>query len=134
MSQKYYEPMVEPIDLKTLDVSYPHICIPRVLNTISELQIRQIFNELEFGNIKYIHIVRALTVKGEMYGRVYIRLDKWLLNEKAQTVRRKLLLGKEIKIVYDNPWFWKISANKYQSHTNFNKKQEEPIILEDNDI
>jgi hypothetical protein len=52
---------------------------------------------------------------------VYVHFDKWFWNEDAQAARRKLISGKEIKIVYDNPWFWKVAANKW---TDSNKEKE----------
>jgi hypothetical protein len=32
------------------------------------------------------------------------------VNENADAARGRLLNGKDIKIIYDDPWFWKISA------------------------
>jgi hypothetical protein len=43
--------------------------------------------------------------------RIFIHL-KWKINEKVNKVRADLMNEKEIIIVYDKPWFWKISAEK----------------------
>ena len=41
----------------------------------------------------------------------WIFLD-WFENENAKNARERLMNGKDIKIIYDEPWFWKISASR----------------------
>ena len=101
------------VDLRYLAESQPSLCIPRVFNNIDESRIRHVFDELGLGKIHHIDIIERKNEKGEPFKRAYIHFDKWFWNEDAQAVRRKLIIGKEIKIVYDNPWFWKVSANKW---------------------
>jgi hypothetical protein len=101
------------IDLRYLAESQPSLCIPRVFNNITEHRIRQVFDDLGLGKISRIDIKERKNEKGESFKRVYVHFDKWFWNEDAQAARRKLVSGKEIKIVYDNPWFWKVSASKW---------------------
>jgi hypothetical protein len=101
------------IDLRYLAESQPSLCIPRVFNNIDESRIRQVFNELGLGKIHHIDVIERKNEKGEPFKRAYIHFESWYWNEDAQAARRKLITGKEIKIVYDNPWFWKVSANKW---------------------
>jgi len=102
------------IDLRDLHESHPSLCIPRVFKNINESIIRQVFEELEFGNISRIDIKERKNEKGDSFKRVYVHFDKWFCNENTQEIRKKLVSGKEIKIVYDNPWFWKVSVNKWK--------------------
>ena len=101
------------IDLRYLAESQPSLCIPRVFNNITEARIRQVFDDLGLGKISRLDIKERKSEKGETFKRVYVHFDKWFWNEDAQAARRKLVSGKEIKIVYDNPWFWKVSASKW---------------------
>ena len=101
------------VDLRYLAESQPSLCIPRVFNNIDETRLRRVFDELELGKIHHIDIIVRKNDKGEAFKRVYIHFEKWSWNENAQAARRKLISGKEIKIVYDNPWFWKVAANKW---------------------
>ena len=118
--------MTTTFNLNLLAESQPSICIPRVFINITEKKIRQVFDELSLGKISRIDIVKERkNEKGEVFNRVYIHFEKWFWNEDAQTARRKLILGKEIKIIYDNPWFWKVSASKWEPS---NKK----LLLQDN--
>jgi hypothetical protein len=120
--------MTSNFNLNLLAETQPSICIPRVFNNITDKKIRQVFDELSLGKISRIDIVKERkNEKGEVFNRVYIHFEKWFWNEDAQTARRKLILGKEIKIIYDNPWFWKVSASKWDPSTS-NKK----LLLQDN--
>jgi len=101
------------VDLRYLAESQPSLCIPRVFNNIDESRIRQVFNEIGLGKIHHIDVIERKNEKGEPFKRAYIHFESWYWNEDAQAARRKLITGKEIKIVYDNPWFWKVSANKW---------------------
>lgn len=106
------------IDLRFLAESQPSLCIPRVFNNITDSKIRQVFDELGLGRISRIDIKERKNEKGDPVKRVYIHFEKWFWNENAQSARKKLISGKEIKIVYDNPWFWKVSASKWAPSTN----------------
>ena len=106
--------MANNFNLNLLAETQPSICIPRVFNNIAEKKIRQVFDELNLGKISRIDIKERKNEKGEVFNRVYIQFEKWFWNEDAQTARRKLILGKEIKIIYDKPWFWKVSASKWE--------------------
>ena len=107
--------MTTTFNLNLLAETQPSICIPRVFNNITDKKIRQVFDELSLGKISRIDIVKERkNEKGEVFNRVYIHFEKWFWNEDAQTARRKLILGKEIKIIYDKPWFWKVSASKWE--------------------
>jgi hypothetical protein len=86
------------------------LCIPRVFLNIDEKRIRRIFDELDIGEIQRIDIVNKTTEKGEKYNRVFVHFKRWFDTENANLVRERLLEGKEIKIIYEDPWFWKVSA------------------------
>ena len=116
------------IDFRTLPDFIPSMCIPRVYPNISEGRIRKIFDELNIGVIERVDIVSKNTEKGERFNRVFIHMDRWFHNSNASVARERLLGGKDIKIIYDDPWFWKVSAYKpaaegSSSNNNNNKKK-----------
>ena len=98
------------IDFRTLPQNVPIICIPRVFPNINELRIRRVFDELNLGAIERIDIVSKSTEQGEKFNRVFVHFKKWTSEGNAAIARERLLNGKDIKIVYDDPWFWKVSA------------------------
>lgn len=107
--------MSSQIDFRTLPISAPSLCIPRVFTNINEKRIRRIFDELNMGDILRIDVISKTTNKGEKFNRVFIHFKHWFSNENSDTARERLLNGKEIKIIYDDPWFWKVSAYKAAS-------------------
>jgi hypothetical protein len=104
--------MSSTFDFTSVPANVPVLCIPRVYLKIEESRIRRIFEELNLGLIDHIDVVSKSTEKGEKFNRVFIHFKQWNTTENACVARERLLTGKEIKIVYDDPWFWKISAYK----------------------
>ena len=110
--------MSTQIDFRTLPANVPVLCIPRVYPNISESRIRKIFDDLNMGILERIDIVSkysakpgaASSDKGEKFNRVFVHFRRWNDTENSRVARERLLNGKEIKIIYDDPWFWKISA------------------------
>jgi hypothetical protein len=108
------------IDIRTLADNVPSLCIPRVFSNITEVRIRKVINDLNMGDIERIDMVSKTTEKGEKYNRVFIHFRKWASDGNAAIARERLVNGKEIKIVYDDPWFWKVSA--YRKDTSKNRE------------
>jgi hypothetical protein len=104
------------IDLHSILLNQPSsLCIPRVFSNITEQTIRLVFDKLQLGKIQRIDVVVKKSDKGKLFKRVYIHFDKWFWNSDAVAARQTLLAGKDIKVVYDSPWFWKVSVNRSYS-------------------
>jgi DNA helicase IV len=88
------------------------LCIPRVSSTVKRDYIQQVFDKFGFGKISKIDMVCK---KMEKHQRVFIHFQTW--NNSARAIRAKEILdsGKDIKIVYDSCWFWKVSLNRCNS-------------------
>jgi hypothetical protein len=104
------------IDYSTLPKNVPSMCIPRTFPNITKERIAQVFRELNLGPISHIDVVPRTSERGEKYQRVFVHLHKWNNTDEAHRARERLLTGKEIKIIYDDPWFWKVSANRSASN------------------
>ncbi len=116
------------IDFRTLPANVPSLCIPRVFPNIDEHRIRGIFSSLDMGEIEKIDIVPKKTEKGEKFNRVFIHFRRWNTGGNADLARQRLINGKEIKIVYDDPWFWKISAYREPPSRPSNRSVERPVV------
>ena len=129
--------MSSAIDFRTLPINIPSLCIPRVFSNIDEKRIRRIFDELNMGDIERVDIVNVQGEKGEKFNRVFIHFKRWLKNTTADMARDKLLNGKEIKIIYDEPWFWKVSAYRElratESKPRAQEKKKATIQFDDDD-
>ena len=110
------------------------LCIPRVFMNITEKRIRHIFYQLKLGFISKIDMVLSKTPKGEKIYKVFIHFKHFFDNSNAQNALNTLQAGKEIKVIYDDPWFWKVFEYKKQSkHSNNShkayKSQKPPVII-----
>jgi hypothetical protein len=77
------------------------------------------------GEIQRIDVVSKTTEKGEKFNRVFVHFKRWFANQNADMARERLLNGKEIKIVYDDPWFWKVSAYREVKKNDHHPDREE---------
>lgn len=62
------------------------------------------------GDIQRIDVISKTNDKGDKFNRVFVHFKQWNASENANIARERLINGKEIKILYDDPWFWKVSA------------------------
>ncbi len=93
----------------------PSICIPRVFKSITRKDIYVVFEKLDLGAIGRIDMVAKTNERGECYNKVFIHFKLWnKKNPTVQATRDKLLKGEEVKIVYNEPWFWKCSASRVE--------------------
>jgi hypothetical protein len=132
--------MTTQIDFRTLPANVPSLCIPRVYSNIDEARIRRVFDELDMGDIQRIDVIGKTNDKGDKFNRVFVHFKQWNASENANIARERLINGKEIKILYDDPWFWKVSAYREpvrpsgakQSHA-AQRPQKKAIIQIDSD-
>lgn len=88
------------------------LCIPRININISEQRIRKIFNDINLGIIERIDMRSGCSLKGEKYTRVFIHYREWNDTENARIAQERLSNGQDIKIIYDDPWYWKVTSYK----------------------
>jgi hypothetical protein len=108
--------MSRSIALRNLAPSEPTLCIPQVFSNVTEERVRHVFDEINLGKISRIDMVALKpkddSEKASKFKRIFVHFDEWYWNESAVKARTKLIEGKEVKVVYDRPWFWKVSASK----------------------
>ena len=114
---------------QVLSVSEPSICIPRVFENIEKKVIWGVFTNL-FGSeaIDRIDIVYKDDSRGEKFKRVFVHFKAWPNTYESQLVRRKLVEGKEVKIVYDEPWYWKCTASRIEKPATRERIVREPYV------
>jgi hypothetical protein len=99
------------IDFTLLPENVPAICVPYVFDNILEQRMTGIFNALSIGEVCRIDEVPYTATDGKKVKRVFVHL-KWKIDPTANKIRTKLLCGKKVKVLYDDPWFWEISASR----------------------
>ena len=89
------------------------ICIPRAFANISEARVRKVFDALNIFVIDRVDMIQRKNEKGEPFQRIFVHIREWSETADAQKAKERLLTGKDLKIVYDDPWFWKVSLNTW---------------------
>jgi len=89
------------------------ICIPRAFENISEARVRSVFEKLDIFTIDRVDVVLRKNEKGDTYKRFFVHIKDWAQTSDAQKAKERLIAGKELKIVYDEPWFWKVGLNTW---------------------
>jgi hypothetical protein len=112
------------------------LCIPRVFPNIRENRIRGVIASLKMCDIEKIDMVSRVGEKGEKYNRVFIHISKWHNTENAQSAQNRLSVGKDIKIVYDDPWFWKVSAYRKTLPVKSSRSVKQPphIVFDEEEV
>ena len=95
--------------------THPSICIPRTFTSIRGKPVKAAvfttMRDLKVGFIERIDVIHKTDSRGERYCTIYIHL-KWNMRDRlACETRQKLLDGNDVKIVYDDPWFWKCTMS-----------------------
>jgi hypothetical protein len=84
----------------------PSLCIPKIYGDYSSVFIRETILKLNFGHIHRIDIVNRTDSNGNKYRKVFIHYLNWYNN--VSQIKEELLNGKDYKVVFNDPWFWKI--------------------------
>ena len=90
----------------------PSICIPHLFTTITRDKIHHVFNELKIGDIESIdlHVSKD-------FQRAFIHFRSWYTTPHAQSIMKRFQDGEILKIIYDDPWFWKCSISQAKKYT-----------------
>ena len=103
----------------------PSICIPRVFPNIDWKRVKNVFEELGMGEVERVDMVNKVNDKGQKFKRVFVHFKKWNDDPTTRQVKSKLLSGDSVKVVYDDPWFWKVFLSHVPKPT-FEKKKTTP--------
>ena len=88
------------------DFECPSIFISRVFKSIKRSKIYDVFNALQLGEIEFVDLHLA-----KDFQHAYVYFKKWHTTDGATAIKERFLAGEEIKIIYDQPWFWKCKLN-----------------------
>jgi hypothetical protein len=96
-------------------ITHPSICIPRTFTSIRGKPVKTAvfatIRDLRIGHIERIDVIQKTDARGERYCTIYVHIQWNVRNELARETRQKLLDGNDVKIVYDDPWFWKCTMS-----------------------
>ena len=92
------------------------LCIPRIIinDIITSSYIKKVFEKL-LGEKSIGKIDLVKNMNEPKFYRVFIQINYWSLNEKVQHIRERLESGNQLKIVYEEPHFWRCSISRSSS-------------------
>ena len=97
------------------------ICIPRVSSTTDKKYIKTVFEKI-IGITYNIQIVFVDIKNDERFKRVFVNIkynlssNNKINNNKINNLCKRLENGKQLKIVYSDPLFWRCSLSTTKSH------------------
>ena len=80
------------------------ICIPRVDATICKQEIFERIRALRVGFIE--KIIEIPLKNDETAKRVIVKFKTWVENDLSNKILSRFAENKDIKIVYNDPWYW----------------------------
>ena len=114
--------------------SEPSICIPRAFHNISSQKVKNTLEQVfESPCVERIDCIERTDKAGKKYKRFFIHLKSWPTNQQSKAVREKLLEGDTVKIVYQEPWYWKCSASRVPKPSR-KPYRKGPYVLEEEDV
>jgi len=95
------------------------LCIPRVFNNINYRRIKEWFikNLRQWGFIERVDLVPVFKQGKQVHKRAYVHYAPGRFNMKADdgqgnNILASFISGDTIQVVYDEPWFWKLSLSR----------------------
>jgi hypothetical protein len=90
----------------------PSLCIPRTHANIRRERLFAVFRSLGLGWIGRIDVVEKKDDQtGASFIRVFIHFTKWFQNPTTRQFLEHLETQKSANIVYDEPWYWKVTKS-----------------------
>jgi hypothetical protein len=91
----------------------PSICIPRAFPNISPKKVKETFEKVfEESCVERVDFIERQDKEKKVFRRFFVHFKYWPKNNISQKVHDTLSQGESIKIVYQEPWYWKCSASR----------------------
>jgi len=84
----------------------PNIYIPMLFSNITENRLRDIIAQLDIFTPAIINFEEKQDLKGNKCNCAFIQVEHWHDTPQGKQFRAKLLADEEVKVVFDNPWFF----------------------------
>lgn len=112
-------------------VTYPSICIPRTLANVTWKDVKDVFEKLiGTDTVERVDLVKTKNEGTKDFCRIFIHFNNWPIdNPRVASIRDRLLSGETIKLVYNNPWFWKCVVSNIPKPKRFTITHD-PYIVE----
>jgi hypothetical protein len=91
--------------------------VPHIYSNFTSAKVSEIFNGLHIGEVKSVDLVPKMDSNSKRYNAAYIHFTSWHNTKIAHDFQERLLdPKKEVKVMYDYPWYWIVLENKGKKH------------------
>ena len=91
--------------------------VPHVYSNFTSAKVMEVFNGLHIGEVKSVDLVSKMGSDNKHYNAVYVHFTTWYDTKVARDFQERLLdPKKEVKVMYDHPWYWIVLENKGKKH------------------
>ena len=111
------------------------LCIPRVFNNINHRRIKSWFiqNLRGWGFVERVDVVPVYKNGVQVHKRAYVHYAVGKFNMKADdgnggNIIDALVAGNQIQVIYDEPWYWKLSLSKAARPAEAPKRRVGPAV------
>ena len=84
----------------------PNIYIPMLFSNISHVRLGKIIEHLDIFTPAIINLEEKQDLKGNTCNCAFIQVEYWHDTPQGRELRSKLLADEEVKIVFDDPWYF----------------------------
>ena len=86
------------------------LCIPRIFNNISWRKIKEVIIACGWGFVERVDVIPKGSHKRAF---IHFKAGGWnTQNAEAMKVLKAFQEGKNVTVLYDDPWYWKISLSR----------------------
>jgi len=91
--------------------------VPHIYSNFTSAKVIEIFNGLHIGEVKSVDLVPKMDSNSKRYNAAYIHFTSWYNTQIAHDFQERLFdPKKEVKVMYDYPWYWIVLENKGKKH------------------
>ena len=102
--------------------------IPHVFVNITEERIIQSFQKRQIGKVNHVDFVAKFGKGNKIHHAAYLHFDYWYDTKASQDMQSDLEIGKEVRMYYDDPWYWQIYKNETKKFGGNGQRKERLVI------
>ena len=102
--------------------------IPHVFVNITEERMIQSFQKRQIGKVNHVDFVAKFGKGNKIHHAAYLHFDYWYDTKASQDMQSDLEIGKEVRMYYDDPWYWQIYKNETKKFGGNGQRKERLVI------
>jgi len=104
--------------------------IPHVFVNITEERMIHYFQTRQIGKVNHVDFVPKFGKGNKIHHAAYVHFDYWyeLQAPRNENMQADLEVGKEVRMYYDDPWYWKLYKNETKKFGGNGQRKERLVI------